>query len=84
MLKCLPGGGALQTRNWRKPIGEILIGRGQITSAQLEEAIALQRQQPGKKLGQILVQLGYVSQKTVLHAYAEQLGVFYEVGADTD
>jgi hypothetical protein len=75
----------LQSRNWRKPIGEILIDKGLITRAQLEEGLAMQRRQPRKKLGEILVKLGYVSKKDVLRAHAEQLGMMYEAGpADTD
>jgi len=74
----------LQSRNWRKPIGEILLEKGLITQAQLEEALMTQRRQPGKKLGEILVRLGYVNKRDVLRAHAEQLGMIYEAGPDTD
>jgi type IV pilus assembly protein PilB len=74
----------VQPRNWRKPIGEILIGKNLISNMQLQEALNLQRERPGEKLGQILVKLGYVSKKDVLRAYAEQLGMLYSTGSDTD
>lgn len=74
----------MQPRNWRKPIGEILIDKGLITGEQLDEALALQRRQPGKKIGEILVRLGFVNLKDVIRAHAEQLGMFYESGLDTD
>ncbi|NIM04834.1 MAG: hypothetical protein GTO55_02685 [Armatimonadetes bacterium] len=75
---------ALQPRNWRKPIGEILVEKELVTRAQLEEALVLQRRQPGKKIGEVLVKLGYVDKKDVLRAHAEQLGMMYETGVDTD
>jgi type IV pilus assembly protein PilB len=74
----------VQPRNWRKPIGEILIGKNLINENQLQEALRLQKQRPGEKLGQVLVKLGYVSKKDVLRAYAEQLGMLYSTGGDTD
>ena len=74
----------MRPRNWRKPIGEILIEKNFLTRAQLEEALALQCQLPGQKIGQILVKLGYVSKMEVLRAHAEQLGMIYEGGLDTD
>lgn len=74
----------MQSRNWRKPIGEILIDKELITREQLDEALALQRRQPGKKIGEILVRLGFVNLKEVIRAHAEQLGMFYESGLDTD
>ncbi len=74
----------LRPRNWHKPIGEILLEKGLITREQLEEGLALQEHQRGRKIGQILVERGYVSMKEVLRAHAEQLGMMYESGPDTD
>ena len=39
-------------------IGEILIKQGLLTDAQLQEAISLQKQQKGARLGEILIQVG--------------------------
>lgn len=74
----------MRRRNWRKPIGEILIEKGLLTNEQLDEGLALQKRQPGKKIGAVLVSLGFVSMRDVLRAHAEQLGLIYDSGPDTD
>ena len=56
--------------------GEGLVGRGVITQDQLDEAI--HRQQTtmrGKKLGDILVRLGYISKSHISQALSEQLNI---------
>ena len=56
--------------------GEQLVAKGIITQEQLEEA--LQRQQTtmtNRKLGEILVRLGYISKTHVTEGLAEQLGI---------
>lgn len=56
--------------------GEGLVAKGIITAAQLEEA--LHRQQTsmqGKKLGVILVRMGYISKTHISEGLAEQLGI---------
>jgi general secretion pathway protein E len=55
-------------------LGEILIERRQITQEDLDRALELQRER-GDKLGKILVDLGFVAQRDVLSALAEQLQV---------
>jgi type IV pilus assembly protein PilB len=67
----------MASRCLRKPIGAILLERGSIKPSQLDEALGLQARQPGKKLGEILMKLGYVSEKEILRAYADQLGTAY-------
>ena len=42
------------------PIGETLVGKGLITNEQLKRALEEQKKDPGKKLGELLVQLGYI------------------------
>ncbi len=74
-----PGGGNLpaHTRSLRKVrerFGEILIAQGIITEAQLEEAIQQQKVKR-KKLGQLLIDLGYTNAEQVQRALAIQLGV---------
>ena len=55
-------------------LGEILMGRGQLSQDELDRALELQRER-GDKLGRILTDLGFVSQRDVLSALSEQLGV---------
>jgi len=62
------------SRGPKKPIGQILLERGLITQEQLDEALAIQTSN-AEKLGRILVDRGYVKEKDVLRAYAEQIGV---------
>ena len=44
------------------PIGQILVENGFLKEDQLEEALEKQRSEPGKKLGDVLLELGYVSE----------------------
>jgi type IV pilus assembly protein PilB len=58
----------------KRPIGQILLERGIVTQAQLDQALGIQKN-TGEKLGAILVDLGFVKERDVLRAYAEQLGI---------
>jgi general secretion pathway protein E len=53
-------------------LGEILIRRGQLTLDDLDRALELQKER-GDKLGRILVDLGFVANRDVMSALAEQL-----------
>jgi general secretion pathway protein E len=55
-------------------LGEILIERRQIEQEDLDRALELQRER-GDKLGKILVDLGFIAQRDILSALAEQLQV---------
>lgn len=57
-------------------IGDILTAEKLITQEQLKEAISLQGKQGGK-LGEILVQLGYISQEQTIKALSKQLDIPY-------
>ncbi|MFO1469756.1 MAG: hypothetical protein U1F27_01795 [Turneriella sp.] len=46
-------------------LGENLIAKGLLTQAQLEAALAKQKESPGMRIGEILVQLGYVTKEQV-------------------
>jgi hypothetical protein len=61
---------------WR-PIGHYLVQRGLITEAELEQALAEQRES-GLRLGEILVARGWVSGPALAAAVSEQLGVELE------
>jgi hypothetical protein len=52
------------------PLGEKLIAERVVSSAQVEEALAIQKESPGKKIGAILVELGYISQAQLEAAIA--------------
>ncbi len=55
-------------------LGDRFVAKGLLESKQLEEALAIQ-QQSGKRLGEILIQRGWVSEQEVLSTLGEQLDV---------
>jgi type IV pilus assembly protein PilB len=52
--------------------GQVLLKKGMITNEQLKEAVSIQKNKAGK-LGDILVQLGYISQELLAIALASQI-----------
>ncbi len=64
----------------RVRIGELLVRRGSIDSAQLQSALAHQRRWGGR-LGRAIVQLGFMQERAMLETLSEQLAVpFVEIG----
>lgn len=63
------------TQNSRPPLGAVLLKRGLITEEALERALEIQRNGSGRKLGEILVEMGVVSEEDVLGAMAEAFGL---------
>ena len=59
----------------RVPIGELLVHAGRLSRQHLQEALAEQRAQPGRRLGEILVARAFVSTKTLAQALAQQHGL---------
>jgi len=59
---------------WRKRIGKILIEQGLLTQSQLNEALEEQRL-TGQKLGEVLVNKGWVSRGEIEQVLAKQSGV---------
>jgi len=55
-------------------VGEVLIAEGHLTHDQLDQALTEQRTS-GKKLGELLISAGTVSEATLLHSLARCLGV---------
>ena len=55
-------------------LGEILARKGLLNAEDLERALELQRER-GDKLGRILVDLGFASQRDIVQALAEQLEI---------
>jgi type IV pilus assembly protein PilB len=60
----------------RRRLGDILIQQAGVTPEQLAEAVRLQGQ-TGKRVGQILLELGRIAEPDLLRALSEQLGVPY-------
>ena len=63
-----------RTAEGPKALGALLRDRGLLTEAQLESAIARQHQ-TGRRLGHVLVDLGFVTAEAVLEALSLQMGV---------
>ena len=57
-------------------LGELLVKDALITVAQLEKAIALQRQDGGR-LGEILVKFGFIKEEQMVAAVGRQLNIPY-------
>jgi general secretion pathway protein E len=57
-----------------KLLGELLIERGLLSEADLQRALALQREQK-ERLGRVLLDLGFLSQQDLYAVLSEQLGV---------
>jgi len=55
-----------------KPIGEILIQKGELTPEKLDKALTKQKQEPEKKIGQILVEDKSVESKALVGALRDQ------------
>jgi len=55
-----------------KPIGEILIQKNEITPQKLDKGLERQKQEPDKKIGQILVEDKSVESKAVVSALRDQ------------
>ncbi|HYE97538.1 MAG TPA: ATPase, T2SS/T4P/T4SS family [Planctomycetota bacterium] len=58
----------------RKPLGQLLKEMELVTEGQIQEALILQRKKGGV-IGEILVELGYVSKEEILLALAAQMGM---------
>jgi hypothetical protein len=65
--------------SWR-PLGQLFVSKGLLTEERLEHALTVQVEQGGR-LGEKLVELGYVSSSALAHLLAEQYGV--ELAFDT-
>ena len=62
----------------KKNLGDILVQLGSITEAQLQEVLAQQKDDPGRrKLGQLLIEKEYLKEEDMLRALAIQLDLPY-------
>ncbi|MEW6015810.1 MAG: ATPase, T2SS/T4P/T4SS family [Candidatus Zixiibacteriota bacterium] len=58
----------------RKRIGDILLEKGLITSAQLTEALK-EQEKTGRKIGQLLVEKGIITEEQLIEAVSERLQI---------
>ncbi len=65
-----------QNMTAQAPLGQLLVRRGVLSEAQLEQALEFQKTSEERKLiGEVLVQLGFVNQQMVLETLAEAYGI---------
>jgi hypothetical protein len=69
----------IEAEPWR-PLGRVLVDRGALAEAELEEALTLQRES-GRRLGEVLVERGYVTAQALVSAVIEQHGLEEEAPA---
>jgi len=78
---------AIKRRKRRYFLGEMLIEAKAITQKQLDEALDIQSK-TGERLGNILRNLGYISEDVLLETLSEQLGIprinFADIGEISD
>ena len=55
-------------------IGEELVQQGLVTQAQLDEALAVQKSEPDRKIGEILVSLGHLDIEAFTKVLEQQMG----------
>ncbi len=68
------GSSGSQPDGKRRRIGEILVAKGLVTEAQIEEALEHQKT-GGERMAQLLVQKGWLPESDVLEALSEQLSI---------
>lgn len=66
---------ALQLAPKRKKLGELLVEQKLLGEEELQTALIFQKAQPGKMLGAILLELGYVSQLDLMEALTSTLRI---------
>jgi len=59
----------------RPRMGDLLVERGRVTRAQLDECLVLQKSSPGERLGQIIVRKGYAKEDDIMACLAEEYGL---------
>ena len=57
-------------------LGDCLMQKGMITEEQLQQALATQKEN-GTKLGETIVDLGFISENEMIDILTEQLGIEY-------
>ena len=72
MAEPVPAGEAGGPPKGKRPIGSLFVEKGMVTPAQLDEALERQKG-TGDRLGEVLVELGYVSRIELASAIGDQL-----------
>src|SRR3954470_15695842 len=67
------GGIYVERSEWSYRLGDVLIRFGHINRTQLEAGLAKQKEQPDKRLGHILGELGFVTNEVILLARRKQV-----------
>ncbi len=65
----------LQLHKATIPLGELMVEQGILRREDLESALELQKKNPGKRIGQILVEMGCVTERELLKAIGEKEGI---------
>ncbi len=73
--------GVSQVAGGSMNLGQVLVERGLVTSADIDKAMSVQ-ERTGQRLGEILVDMGRVTETDVVGAVANQLGIPFLVGGD--
>ena len=60
-----------------KKLGEILIEHGSISATQLQEALDRQKKEPHRFVGELLIDMGYVTEEDIVVALATQFSIPY-------
>lgn len=58
----------------KRRLGEILVIANKINQVQLDEALKIQKEE-GMKLGEVLVEKGFVTEYDIIHAIEQQIGI---------
>jgi len=58
----------------KKKMGDLLVSAGMITQSQLEKAISIQKKS-GQKIGQVIIEEGWVSEQGIIEVLEFQLGI---------
>ncbi len=66
--------------NRPKRIGEILLAQAVLGEEQLETALVFQRAQPGKLLGTVLQELGYITSQDLIEALSAGMRIVRPFG----
>jgi type IV pilus assembly protein PilB len=68
----------------RKRMGDILVEAGALTAEQLLTALHMQREQPQRRLGALLTELGYASEEAIARVLACQMRIpFLRIEAES-
>ena len=67
-----------------KRLGAMLVAANHITDEQLNTALAIQKENPGKRIDEILVERGFTTQRVVYKMLERQLGIKYVDLSETE